>query len=361
MDSAASHIVGGVHVSGHPVDAWSGAILNCASGGLSVAPAGQCAEHPPPPSLDGLLDVPHANLLAVLPSAVRGVEDALAAHGRVLLQCAHGHSRSPAVAIAWLVWRCRLRLPDALALVRDARPSVAINAGFLQQLRAWERLVGSDADDVAAAASWCRLHGLAAARAARGAPCAGFAAPHGAFLAWQQDEQPARSDDAGVAAARAACAAALAEPPALPLPDVPPPPPPPTRSLAVHCGAGNAVLAVGGHVLHRHPPPCGAVHVEPLAWMAGDAGGASARAAAGGGRWPSYAALPDAAQAEALLAADGGRLTCPHAGCGHKVGAWRWSAPVAAQPPCCPAGAGHDAPSFTLQLDRCTLRAAPPP
>ena len=59
-------------------------------------------------------------------------------HSVVLIHCFAGVSRSAALAMAWLMASERLRMEEALRVVRSARPRAAPNAAFLAQLVALE-------------------------------------------------------------------------------------------------------------------------------------------------------------------------------------------------------------------------------
>lgn len=54
--------------------------------------------------------------------------------GIVLVHCTAGISRSPTLVIAYLVQKCRMKLNDAILLVRRLRPIVNPNEGFVYQL-----------------------------------------------------------------------------------------------------------------------------------------------------------------------------------------------------------------------------------
>ncbi|RLN93356.1 hypothetical protein BBJ28_00015536, partial [Nothophytophthora sp. Chile5] len=60
--------------------------------------------------------------------------------GRIFLHCVKGISRSPTMAIAYLMWYKRIGMYKALDFVRQARPIVDPNAGFIFQLTEWEQL-----------------------------------------------------------------------------------------------------------------------------------------------------------------------------------------------------------------------------
>jgi hypothetical protein len=102
-------------------------------------------------------------ILEELPAAVEAIE-AGAAAGGVLVHCWAGASRSAAAVAAWLLWRHPERAPTVDAAhewLRRCRPAVAINAGFVEQLRAFH---GAAAE--AAAAAGVAVAGAAELRAA---------------------------------------------------------------------------------------------------------------------------------------------------------------------------------------------------
>ncbi|TDH73092.1 hypothetical protein CCR75_004729 [Bremia lactucae] len=68
------------------------------------------------------------------------IERARKIQGRVFLHCVKGISRSPTIAIAYLMWYKNIGMYKALDLVRQARPSVDPNVGFVFQLTEWEHL-----------------------------------------------------------------------------------------------------------------------------------------------------------------------------------------------------------------------------
>lgn len=77
-------------------------------------------------------------ILDDLPAAVTAIEAGRVAGG-VLVHCYHGKSRSASAVAAWLMHsQPGLGADAAHALVQAARPIVAINEGFLAQLRSYK-------------------------------------------------------------------------------------------------------------------------------------------------------------------------------------------------------------------------------
>ncbi|OWZ09756.1 hypothetical protein PHMEG_00017495 [Phytophthora megakarya] len=68
------------------------------------------------------------------------IERARECGGRIFLHCIKGISRSPTVAIAYLMWYKNISMYKALDFVRQSRPIVDPNAGFIFQLTEWEQV-----------------------------------------------------------------------------------------------------------------------------------------------------------------------------------------------------------------------------
>ncbi|CAH8575181.1 unnamed protein product [Schistosoma turkestanicum] len=66
------------------------------------------------------------------------IDSAKVAHGRVLIHCSAGISRSPTLAIAYLMYSCRMKMHEAYDVVKSGRNSVAPNFNFLGQLLEFE-------------------------------------------------------------------------------------------------------------------------------------------------------------------------------------------------------------------------------
>ncbi|KAF8191012.1 protein-tyrosine phosphatase-like protein, partial [Mycena galopus ATCC 62051] len=87
-------------------------------------------------------DAPFAELVGLLAPVVSWEAEITPARTpiRILIHCAHGISRSPAVGAALLVALPlrTLSAPAALAYVSARRPAADVNWGFRAQLREWE-------------------------------------------------------------------------------------------------------------------------------------------------------------------------------------------------------------------------------
>lgn len=62
------------------------------------------------------------------------IHNALDSGHSVLIHCAGGVSRSTTILVAYLIQHERMTLQEAFQLVKEARPVMAPNAGFVQQL-----------------------------------------------------------------------------------------------------------------------------------------------------------------------------------------------------------------------------------
>ena len=82
---------------------------------------------------------PGADLLRHLPAAISFMDDAHSSGGKVLVHCVAGMSRSVSLVLAYLVQRePRMRLAEALRLVKQKRTVVSPNPCFMEQLARFE-------------------------------------------------------------------------------------------------------------------------------------------------------------------------------------------------------------------------------
>ena len=82
-----------------------------------------------------IADEPSAKLSLHFKECVDYIKKALDEGGRVLVHCFAGISRSTTIVVAFLMRYRKLNLQAALGIVRNARPWVAPNYGFMNQLR----------------------------------------------------------------------------------------------------------------------------------------------------------------------------------------------------------------------------------
>ncbi|KAG1690056.1 hypothetical protein DVH05_028394 [Phytophthora capsici] len=87
-------------------------------------------------------DKEYASLLSCLPIAAMFIDAGLKSGG-VLVHCAGGRSRSPAVVMAFLMMKQQMSYADASAQVKALRPVVSLNVGFDAQLKCLETARGN--------------------------------------------------------------------------------------------------------------------------------------------------------------------------------------------------------------------------
>ena len=91
-----------------------------------------------PPQFENLLlpmsDDGESRLADLLVRAVPFIERARSSGGRVLIFCASGINRSPALASAYLQVVLRYRMDAALSMIFSVRPLVSIHERYLDQL-----------------------------------------------------------------------------------------------------------------------------------------------------------------------------------------------------------------------------------
>ncbi|CAL8271848.1 unnamed protein product [Lota lota] len=75
------------------------------------------------------------DLLPWIPAALRFIDGAVSSGGAVLVHCAAGISRSPALAVAYIMYSMGMDLDHAYRFVKERRPSISPNFNFLGQLQ----------------------------------------------------------------------------------------------------------------------------------------------------------------------------------------------------------------------------------
>lgn len=85
-------------------------------------------------------DTPHDDLFAHFENAYQLMSAAFERREPVIVHCAMGISRSSTVTLMFLIRRFRLTLERATALLKERRPFVQPNPGFVTQLKQWREL-----------------------------------------------------------------------------------------------------------------------------------------------------------------------------------------------------------------------------
>jgi protein-tyrosine phosphatase len=91
-----------------------------------------------------LLDTIEFNLLVHLPEAIEFIDSALTNNGKILVHCFAGKSRSASVCCAYLMHSLNLHLEESIAFLKEKRPCIMPNPGFLFQLQLYEKSLFPD-------------------------------------------------------------------------------------------------------------------------------------------------------------------------------------------------------------------------
>ncbi|XP_017292741.1 dual specificity protein phosphatase 16 [Kryptolebias marmoratus] len=75
------------------------------------------------------------DLLPWIPQALHFIDAAISSGASVLVHCAAGISRSPALAVAYIMYNLEMDLDHAYRFVKERRPSISPNFNFLGQLQ----------------------------------------------------------------------------------------------------------------------------------------------------------------------------------------------------------------------------------
>ncbi|KAG6808901.1 hypothetical protein H0H93_016355, partial [Arthromyces matolae] len=82
-------------------------------------------------------DTEYDNILIQLPTACEFIEAALKSQGKVLVHCVMGISRSTTVIAAYLMKTRKMSRSAAIKFIKQRRPEVHPNYGFIKQLEAF--------------------------------------------------------------------------------------------------------------------------------------------------------------------------------------------------------------------------------
>ncbi|GAA5815634.1 hypothetical protein MFLAVUS_009146 [Mucor flavus] len=87
-----------------------------------------------------ITDNPEANIIRYFPEAIEFISNAVNNQEPILVHCLAGISRSPTVVTAYLMATRRLRYKAALAIIKQTRPFVTPNPGFINQLKLFQEM-----------------------------------------------------------------------------------------------------------------------------------------------------------------------------------------------------------------------------
>ena len=295
-------------------------------------------------------DVATFNIIRYLPQSVEFVDYALSGGGKVLVHCYAGVSRSATVVAAYLMAKRGMTPHEALTHMREKRPCVSPNTGFLRQLTVFHRAgcVYVEQEDTPVGSAQDLVHeiGNAQANRIRCRKCRRMLATrqalephHGAGIVAEVAAQP--SEAAGESAAKVAAteaavdaalvvgvtnaSEALASTDALSSELLPkesaPLSPKPLPTTATSRPSDAAIQPVESTPLSQPPifksqtprfteppsaptplikPSCSGYFLDPqsVPWLQ--------------------------AQTEEAAGEIEGKITCPNDGCGAKLGNWSW-------------------------------------
>ncbi|KAM9031195.1 dual specificity protein phosphatase 19 [Sarcophilus harrisii] len=86
-----------------------------------------------------ILDLPDTNIISYFPECFEFIEEAKLKDGVVLVHCNAGVSRSAAIIIGFLMSTEKITFTSAFSLVKNARPAICPNSGFMEQLQAYQQ------------------------------------------------------------------------------------------------------------------------------------------------------------------------------------------------------------------------------
>ncbi|XP_005811963.1 dual specificity protein phosphatase 16-like [Xiphophorus maculatus] len=85
------------------------------------------------------------DLLPWIPQALSFIDSAMSSGASVLVHCAAGISRSPALAVAYIMYSLEMDLDHAYRFVKERRPSISPNFNFLGQLQHFQGILDQKA------------------------------------------------------------------------------------------------------------------------------------------------------------------------------------------------------------------------
>jgi len=89
-------------------------------------------------------DSDDADLAQHLNGCFEYIDTALSSGGIVLIHCLVGISRSPSIAIAYLMFKDHLSYDEAAEMVKKKQPLMEPNIGFVRQLKEFEKKITDD-------------------------------------------------------------------------------------------------------------------------------------------------------------------------------------------------------------------------
>lgn len=91
-----------------------------------------------------LLDLPQENISMYFDQVADFIHRCLSRHGKIVVHCAMGISRSATCVIAYLIKYCNYDTFEAITFLRQKRGIINPNSGFIKQLQQFQsRLNGT--------------------------------------------------------------------------------------------------------------------------------------------------------------------------------------------------------------------------
>ncbi|CAO3641834.1 unnamed protein product [Mucor fragilis] len=87
-----------------------------------------------------ITDNPEANIIQYFPESTAFIDQAIKEDHNILVHCLAGVSRSPTILTAYLMATQKLRWKEALAIIKQTRPFVNPNPGFIEQLKLFQEM-----------------------------------------------------------------------------------------------------------------------------------------------------------------------------------------------------------------------------
>lgn len=92
-------------------------------------------------------DIPEFDIRPLCERCIGIIENIRLSNKRIYVHCNAGISRSATVVVAYVMFRLKMNLQDALNFVKHLRPTINPNVGFLQQLKTLEQIYLADNGD----------------------------------------------------------------------------------------------------------------------------------------------------------------------------------------------------------------------
>ena len=86
-------------------------------------------------------DDPEYEIKSSILVSIEYIEKCLNSNGKLLIHCFEGISRGPTLLAGYIMWKFNLNRDEAIKLIKEKRPNIEINLGFLVQLDKWDHFL----------------------------------------------------------------------------------------------------------------------------------------------------------------------------------------------------------------------------